>query len=195
MRMRRDGFKLLVGLSLLCLSGCGHVPVTSMIKLARIDFQTTDPARLRIAVKLPRALKARAEGTAFRVTVKLANGSEASRDFALREINEAAELADEAEPGSEIATFAIAEREIVDVRMFRAALIQKQQGRSGGAMKISVRPDACRLEALPAGPVVFTTYLKAAETGSYVPLARDLDLRTLDPGRDLAALVPPCGKV
>jgi len=175
------------------LAGCGHVPVTSMVKLARIDFRTTDPARLRIAVKLPHALKARAEGTALRVSVRLADGSEESRDFALREVNEAAELADETEQGSEIATFAIAERDIVDVRMFRAALIQKQKGGSGGAIKISVRPDACRLEPLAAGPVVFSTYLKAAETGTYVPLARDLDLRTLDPNQDLAAKVPACG--
>lgn len=177
------------------LTGCGHVPVTSMVKLARIDFQTTDPARLRVAVRVPRALKPRAEGTVLRIAVGLANGSEESRDFALREVNETAELADEVEQGSEIATFAIAEKEIVDVRMFRAALIQQQKGKSGGGIKISIRPDACRLEPLPAGPVVFTTYLKTAETGTYVPLARDVDLRTLDPNRDLAALIPPCGKV
>src|SRR5690348_822253 len=109
----RRGFNLLIEFSLLCLAGCGHVPVTSLVRLARIDFQTTDPAKLRIAVKLPRALRARAEGTALRVSVRLADGSEESRNFALREVNEAAELAGEADEGSEIATFAIAEREIV----------------------------------------------------------------------------------
>jgi hypothetical protein len=35
--------------------------------------------------------------------------------------------------------------------------------------------------------------LRTAETGGYVALARDLDLRTIDPQRDLAAAIPPCG--
>jgi hypothetical protein len=43
--------------------------------------------------------------------------------------------------------------------------------------------------------VLFSTYLKTAETGAYIPLARDVDLRRLDPNRDLAALVPVCGKI
>ncbi len=189
----RGAKPLAVLLFLSSLAGCGHVPVTSMVKLARIDFQTTDPARLRVALRLPRALKARAETTVLRVTVRLADGAEESRDFALREVNEVAELAAEAEEGSAIATFAIAERDIVDVRMFRGALVQKQKGASRGGIRITVRPDACRIAPLPAGPVVFSTYLKSAETGSYVPLARDLDLRTLDPNRDLVAMIPPCG--
>src|SRR6267142_7217273 len=29
------------------LAGCGHMPVMSMVKLARIDFRTTDPAQFR----------------------------------------------------------------------------------------------------------------------------------------------------
>ena len=32
------------------LLGCGHMPVTSMVKLARVDFQTTDLDKLRVAV-------------------------------------------------------------------------------------------------------------------------------------------------
>jgi hypothetical protein len=35
-----------------------------------------------------------------------------------------------------------------------------------------------------------TTYLRTAETGRYVPLARDLDLRTI--ARDLVDAIPPC---
>ena len=171
------------------------MPVTSMVKLARIDFQTSDPDRLRVAVKLPQALKARIAGTVLRVTVRLANGTTESRDFSLREVNEADALASEAEPGTAIATFAIAARDITELRMFRSGLIQKQHGGAGGAIRIAVRPDACRTGALPDGPVMFSTYLKTAETDGYVPLARDLDLRRIDPNQDLAAQVPPCGRV
>ena len=105
-----------------------------MIKLAGIDFQSTDLDRLRIAVKLPRALKARGAGTVLRVRVRLANGTEESRDFSLREVNEADALASEAEQGNRIFTFAIAVRDVAQLHMFRAALIQKQKGGSGGAI-------------------------------------------------------------
>lgn len=186
-------FKLLIGLVFLACAGCGHMPVTSMVKLARIDFQTTDPERLRVAVKLPHALKARAESTVLRITVRLADGTEESRDFSLREVDERNALAAEGEAGSEIATFALAPRDVAELRMFRAALIQKQKGGSGGALTIAVRPDACRTAALPDGPVVFSTWLKTAETGGYVPLARDVDLRTLDAAQDIAAKIPRCG--
>ena len=178
----------------LMLGGCGHVPVTSMVKLAGIDFQTTDPEKLRVAVKLPQALKARAEGTVLRITVRLANGAEESRDFSLRAVDERAALAAEAESGAEISTFAIAARDVAELRLFRAGLIQKQMGGSGGALTIAVRPDTCRIEPLPSGPVVFSTYLKAAETNGYVPLTRDVDLRRVDPNQDLAAKIPACGR-
>ena len=97
----RRGVNALGGFAFLILAGCGHMPVTSMIKLAGIDFQSTDLDRLRIAVKLPWALKARAAGTVLRVTVRLANGTEESRDFSLREVNEADALASEAEQGNQ----------------------------------------------------------------------------------------------
>ena len=46
---------------MLAMAGCSHMPVTSMVKLARVDFETSDPAQLRAAIKLPRTLAAPAE--------------------------------------------------------------------------------------------------------------------------------------
>jgi hypothetical protein len=103
------------------------MPVTSMVKLARIDFQTTDPEALRVAVKLPQMLKARAEGTVLRIGVRLANGVENSRDFALREVNEREALAGEAAPGTELSAYALAMRDVAELRVFRAMLMQKQK--------------------------------------------------------------------
>jgi len=176
---------LLVMLEFPALSGCGHMPVTSMVRLARVDFQTTDPARLRVAVKLPHMLRARADGSVLRVAVRLASGREEARDFALREVSET-----DVEPGAQ--AFALAAADIVQLRAFRAALMQKQTGGSGGSLTISVRPDACRSTPLPSGPVLFTSWLKTAETGGYVALARDVDLRTIKGGQDIAANIPAC---
>lgn len=38
----------------------------------------------------------------------------------------------------------------------------------------------------------FCTYQRTSETGRYVTLTRDVDLRTLEPDRDVAALIPSC---
>src|SRR5262249_34623897 len=165
------------------------------VRLARLDLQTTDVARLRVAVKVPEAVTVRAEGTVLRIAVTLADGTEQARDFSLREVTDAAELrslAGEASAGARLFAFALSESDIAQLRVFRAGLIARQKGGSGGAISIAVLPQACRSGALPADAVLFTTYLRTAETGDYVPLARDLDLRTVGGGGDIAALMPPC---
>jgi hypothetical protein len=190
----RRGFALIV-LLFQTLAACGHMPVTSMVKLARVDFQTTDPEKLRVAVRLPNALRARAEGTVLRLAVRVGKGAEESRDFALREITDRAELetlAGEGDAGFHLSAFAIAANDVAHVRMFRAALLQKKRDGVGGSLSISVRPETCRTEALPNGPVLFSTYLRTGETNGYVPLACDVDLRSVSAERDIAAMIPQC---
>ena len=77
----------------LLLSSCGHVPLASMLKLARIDFKTTDPAGLRMAVKLPSSIKPQRDKLRLRITVQLPNSTETTQDFVLSEISDPAELA------------------------------------------------------------------------------------------------------
>ena len=180
----------LIALAFPALAGCGHMPVTSMVRLAQVDLQATDPEKLRVAVQLPRLLKARAEGTVLRITIGLADGSSEARNFMLRAVAEGDAPA--AERGTEVSTFALTARDVAELRMFRAALIARQKGRSGGSLTIALQPDMCRTAPLPDAPVRFTTYLKAAETGGYVPLARDVDLRTLARGHDIAGNISEC---
>jgi len=69
---------------------------------------------------------------------------------------------------------------------------QAASGGKGGALTISIRPDACRAGELSGRALFFTTYLRTQETAGYVPLARDVDLRTLVPRDDVAAAIAPC---
>ena len=124
------------------------------------------------------------DGTVLRVAVRLASGVEEARDFSLREVSEA-----DAEPGAQ--TFALAAADVAQLRAFRAALMRKQKEGAGGSLTIAMRPDACRTAPLPDGPVLFTSWLRTAETNGYVALARDVDLRTLDGGQDIAARISP----
>jgi hypothetical protein len=187
MRIRSIG---LIGLAFLALTGCGHMPVTSMVRLAQVDFQTTDPEMLRVAVQLPRLLRARAESTMLRITVGLADGSSQARNFALRTAHEGDAPAADREAA--VSTFALTARDVAELRAFRTALIRQQKGRSGGSLAVTVQPDVCRTAPLPDGPVRFTTYLKTGETGGYVVLARDVDLTTVAPGHDVVAKIPAC---
>jgi hypothetical protein len=177
--------------------GCTHMPVTSMVRLARVDFANTDPGELRAAVKLPRAVLPRPQGVALRIGVKLASGHEEFADFQLREVSDPADvlaLRRELDRDTHVFAYRLEPAEVARLAAFRAALTQKQAASrgKGGALTIAVRPDACRTADLGGRPVYLTTYLRTAETNGYVPLRRDVDVRTLAPGRDVVAEMPMC---
>ena len=180
------------------LPACSHMPVTSMVRLARVDFTNTDPAQLRAAVKLPRAVQPRPQGVALRIGVTLASGHEEFQDFLLREVSDPADvvvLHRELDASTHVFAYRLDAAEVARLVAFRDALKRRQEANRGrgGAITIAIRPDACRTADLANRPVYVTTYLRTAETGSYVPLTRDVDLRTIAPGRDLVAEIPVCG--
>lgn len=174
------------------LAGCGHMPVTSMVKLARVDFETSDPAQLRAALRLPRALRTRPNGVSLRIAVRVGTSPEEARDFLLRELPTPSELAREAGSDSQILAYRIDEADLPRLAAFRAELIAKKSSGQRGSISISVQPQACKTTDLPEGPVYLTTYLRTAETGSYVTLARDVDLRTLAPEHAIVERIPRC---
>jgi hypothetical protein len=180
------------------LAACTHMPVTSMVRLARVDFTNTDPAELRAAVKLPRAVQPRPHGVSLRIGVRLASGHEEFQDFMLREVSDPSDvltLSRELDRNTRIFAYRVDPAEVARLVAFRDALKRKQDasGGRGGAITIAIRPDACRTAELGLRPVYVTTYLRTGETGSYVPLTREVDLRTIAPGRDLVAEIPLCG--
>src|SRR5262245_12386261 len=185
--------KPLVALAFL-LAGCTHMPVMSMIKLAQVDFSSTDPAALRAAVKLPRGLQPRAQGTVLRISVKTTDGQELTQEFALQEISDQSErlplLRTETSPGTHIVVYRINPTDLPRLADFRAKALAQPRVRGGGTL--SSQPQACRSGEIAPGPILFSTFLRAAEIGEYIALTRDVDLRTLAPGRDLAAIIPPC---
>ncbi|TKW78955.1 MAG: hypothetical protein DI543_07715 [Bradyrhizobium icense] len=174
------------------LSGCGHMPVTSMVKLARVDFETSDPAQLRAAIKLPRELRTRPNGVSLRIAVRVGRAPEEAREFLLRELPPPAELAREAGADTHIFAYRIDDADLPRLAAFRAELIARKSSGQRGSITISVQPQACKAAELPDGPVYLTTYLRTAETDSYVTLARDVDLRTLPAADAIVEKIPRC---
>ena len=184
---------LLLGLALL-LAACGHVPLMSMVTLSRVDFATTDPALLRAAIKLPQVIEPRLNGATLRVAVKLTDGRDMAQDFKLSETTDERDvlpLHAELNPGTRVFAYRIDPGELERLKVFRRTALAEKQGQRAG-LEISIKPEACRGGALPPGPLLMTTYIKTSETNRYVTLARDVDLRTLAPGRDAAAAIPAC---
>ncbi len=132
----------------LLLTGCGNMPVVSMLKLSRINFQTTDPASLRIAVKLPASIKPQRDKLRLRLTVQLPGGADTTQDFVLSEISDPAELAmlrKEVDAGASIYAYRLDMAEARKLAAFRDDLLRKkQEGSRGGGLKINVVP-------MPAG--------------------------------------------
>lgn len=168
------------------------MPVTSMVKLARVDFETSDPAQLRAAIKLPRSLRPRPNGMSLRLAVRVGRAAEETRDFALRELPAPPELAREADADSHVFAYRIDDADQPRLLAFRSELIARKSAGQGGSLTISVQPQACRSGELPVGPLYLTSYLRTAETGTYVTLARDVDLRTIVPEQDVAEKIPRC---
>ncbi|WP_315703929.1 MULTISPECIES: hypothetical protein [unclassified Bradyrhizobium] len=160
-------------------TGCSHMPVTSMVKLARVDFQTSDPAQLRAAVKLPISLRPLPGGVVLRIVVRRRGAAEEQREFVLRELAEPAALAREAEAATRIYAYRLDEADAAKLLAFRAELMERKSAGGGGSVTISIAPKACKTFELPEGPIYVTTYLRTAETVEYVTLARDVDLRSL----------------
>jgi len=196
MHLRPSRFpKALIALGFLILAGgCGHMPVTSMVKLARVDFETTDPVLLRAAVKLPANVQPRS--VTLRIGVKIAGAAEDTQNFRLMEVSDPAELIslrDEIEAGTHIFAYRLEPAEATRLALFREQLMAKKKvaaGR-GGSLSIFISAQGCHTGELPA-KVMLTTYLRTGETKNYVALTRDVDLRTVDSRRDLATGIPPC---
>lgn len=199
------GFLRVFRLAMICcavsliLAGCGHMPVTSMVKFARVDFSATDPAGLRAAVKLPTVIRPRRDQVRLRIAVRLASGTEDIQDFRLTEVSDPVDilsLRDEIEGGTHLFAYRLDPAEAVRLAAFRDTLKKQQtaSGGRGGALTISIAAESCRSGEFPVGPVLLTTYLRTAETGGYVPLARDVDMRSIVRGRDLVAEMPVCGQ-
>ena len=112
----------------------------------------------------------------------------------MSEPNDLLDLRQELDADAHIFAYRLDEREVARLKTFRDDLHKKQAaaGGKGGSLTISVRPDACRTGELPGRALHVTTYLRTMETAGYVPLARDVDLRTLASRPDVTAALAPC---
>jgi len=195
MRIAPPACLLLAGL----LAGCGHVPLTSLPKLAKIDIRTTDLAQLRAGISLPADIRPLPGGVTMTIIALPKDGGRHERKVVLEEVRDAAELSSLptlAAPGRHFTLFRLSAADAARLGAFREEMFAGPQN-SGNRGSLSLGADkACRLGELSAKPVTMTGYLRTSETQDYVLLMRDFDLteavRAIDPKVDLATAIPPC---
>lgn len=189
------GLSLSLVAGLIALAGCGHTPPMSLWKLSQVDASTVDIASLRAAVLVPDALRPRIVTLVLSAPAQ-SGSAPRTETFVLQRVEEAHELAkleDETVPGSQHYIYRVGTADVGRIEKFRAdvAAFRAAGGSSGGG-KLSLGAQACRVGLLPPGPLLLTTYLKFESDGEYVPLARNIDLRTYDDGQALLAKLPRC---
>lgn len=178
---------------------CGHVPLTSLPKLSRIDIRSTSLADLRAGLSLPADIRPLPGGVTMTIVVEPKEGGRRERKVALEEVRDAVELAAlpvMVSPGRRLTVFRLSAKDAARLGAFREERLLGA-GQNGNRGSLSLGADkACRLGDLSSKPIPMTSYLKTSETQDYVVVTRDLDLReavrAVDPKIDLADAIPPC---
>jgi hypothetical protein len=181
------------------LAGCGHVPLTSLPKLSKIDIKTTDLSQLRAGISLPSDIRTLPGGVSLTLVAMPKDGGRHERKVVLEEVRDAVELAKlpvMVAPGRRFTLFKLGAVDAARLGAFRQEMFAGAQN-SGNRGSLSLGADkACRLGELSGKPIAMSGYLKTSETQDYVLLMRDFDLRKavreIDPKIDLAIAIPPC---
>jgi hypothetical protein len=166
----------------LALSGCLGTPLSSLPRLARLDFLTMDFSEVRAGLRLPAALGLR-PGDAVMTVKTRTEGSQAETvdRFVLVEATEPAErapLAGEAKPGFALSVWQIAPGDVPRLAAIqeRSRASREHGPRIRGSVEIRVS-GGCARQAIPAGPLAMSSYLKPARDESFITLNSDADLR------------------
>jgi hypothetical protein len=155
-----------------------------MYKLSRIDFMTTDLSRMRIAITLPSAIKPRKTGVQMETKRKFGDNPEKTDIIVLQETSEPSDmvgLPNDFATGIKIYVYRLPTNEIEKLENIRReGQLNKAAGKKGTfGMGITAK-EFCKAGQLDAGPIYTTTYLASSETGGYIVLTRDVNLRSDD---------------
>lgn len=187
--------------ALLLATGCSHVPLTSLPRLASLDPVTMDLSVLRAAVRAPDALRPEPGGATLTMSFWLA-GSETRKTTVSAQLEEdgdaavrAALKADE-KPGFRITVFRLSEdgRRRLEAARDEVRALKAREAAGGSRVRgtLSVGMKGCAASALPEGPILLSTYLRDKPSGTFIPLVVDVDLKALatEAGTEAPAIGP-----
>jgi len=193
---------LLILYLLVPLSACGHVPVTSLLKLSSVDLLTIDPANISVAVLMPPGVRVRENGSKLAISSKNTGDSSLDRnqEFVLAGTDFSAGVPGHhglptPAGGQSLSLFMIAGEDLVRMRLLQRE-IAGQKARNPDAVKgaLSVSAAGCLTGSLPNGPLPVTTFMRTARSEPFIVLTRAIDLKSVIPPEKIASELPLCEK-
>jgi hypothetical protein len=180
-------------LGTLALAACASVPLSSIVALRRVDFQTTDFAKLRVAVQLPDAIRTRTDGVRMIASISYDGGVTRKETLYLREANLETDKPSGARRGFHTHGFSLREADVVRLEAIRAEIAAAKAEQRKGSLGFGIEArEFCRAGELGNGPVPITTFLRTAELPEFIPLLKDFDLRSDAHIGEALAKLPPC---
>ncbi len=177
------------------LAGCTRNSLVDAWKLNKVKMATTDVNRLRVAVHVPAYFHLRKPGAVMTLTLTRTRSKPAqSERFVLQEIPASQELKDlvlEEGPEGNYHVFRLKPGDIARFEHIRGQTGKNTPGgRRRGSLRISA--SVCRTTTRLPKKILFSTFLKARETGEYVAIVRDMDLLSGMGHQNINRAAPPC---
>lgn len=162
------------------LVGCASVPLGSVVPLLRLDLATTRIEALRVAVRLPEAVRPRAGGVVLDVVLTRQGLPELKQGYLLVETEGAADLAGlvgQQRPGFRLTAYRLGAEDLERFRAVQDALAEARvRGQSGSlGFGIATR-EFCRTGSGTPGRIPASTYLMTAESNGWLTVSEDFDL-------------------
>ncbi|MBL8590334.1 MAG: hypothetical protein JNK46_17500 [Methylobacteriaceae bacterium] len=183
------------------LSGCGHVPLTTMARLSGFDPGEVDPAQLRVAIRAPDWMEPRSGEAMLKFTLGRRSGAAVREErFALEPAEspqETARLAAHRRAGERVWPWRVTAADVTRIRALQEeARRLRATDPSLDRLTFGAAIEACRRGEAPSGPIRTTTFLQPDAATGYLTLLDGVDLRETarKAGVDLDDKLPPCGK-
>ena len=174
--------KLPLGLATLFLAACSTVPLGSIPKLARIDFMTTDLARMRIAIALPMALAPKPDGVVMELKFQAGQELEKRENLLLVQSQTSVDrigLPTDAGTGQALYVFKLSQADVQKLGELRTSVSAAKARHEKGSLGLGIAAkEFCKLGDLPDGPALTTSYVLTSENDGYVTMSRDFNLRS-----------------
>ena len=166
----------------LCLNACTTVPLGSIPKLARIDFMTTDLARMRVAIALPVVLAPKAGGVVMEMKYQSGQESEKQEKLLLVQTQSSVDrigLPTDAGTGQALYVFKLSQADVQKLSELRTSVAAAKARHEKGSLGLGIAAkEFCKLGDLPDGPALTTSYVLTSENDGYVTMSRDFNLRS-----------------
>jgi hypothetical protein len=162
------------------LSGCSSVPISSIYKLSRIDFMSTDLSQFRFALNMPINIRPLPGGVHMDLAYTQGDKPEEKRVVKLEESLAAPDFVGlpVSQAGTKTYVYRLPPNEVVTLNRIRNDAIAAKARKEKGSLSLGVAAtEFCANAKISREPLLVTTYVLSSENNEYVVLTRDVDLR------------------